>query len=87
MSIQMDEDPREEKTHPTQAEGLKKVQIVGPSKVHCESQLVINQVKVDHVAKGEQIIKYLKEAKALIERFGSFEINATLEMQITKSMP
>lgn len=41
-------------------------------KVYCNSQLVVNQVKGEYAAKGENMKVYLKEAKALAGSLADF---------------
>ena len=45
-------------------------------KVKYDTQLVVNQVNGDYVARNENMKIYLREVKALIEKFKSFEIEA-----------
>lgn len=45
-------------------------------KVYCNSQLVVNQVKGEYAAKGENMKVYLKEAKALAGSLADFQIEA-----------
>lgn len=47
---------------------------VASLKVYCDSQLVVNQVKGEYITKGEQMKKYLREAKTLVGSFVGFQI-------------
>lgn len=42
--------------------------------VYFDYQLLINKVKGEYAAKGKKLKMYLKEAKALMERFSDFQI-------------
>lgn len=57
---------------------------VASLEVYCDSQLVVNQVKGDYVAKGEHMKKYLKEVKALVYSFAQVKINVIHRKENTK---
>lgn len=56
--------------------GIAKWLSVAYLKVYRVSQLVVNQVRGEYLAKDEHIKKFLKEAKAMVEGSTNFEIEA-----------
>lgn len=49
---------------------------VASLKVYCDSQVVVNRLREEYVAKGVQMQQYLMEAKTLAEDFANFDITA-----------
>ena len=56
--------------------GLRTARRLGadPITVHCDSQLIVNQLIREYMAKNEKMIAYLELSKSLLESFRKFNI-------------